>query len=76
MDPKLLEILVCPVTKGLRIELLLGDGVLCKQRAIAFQIELRIGKKSLVARHLPFDLRELRFKRPRIDFSQDVAGFG
>ncbi len=58
----------------LRVDLLLRDRVLGKQRAIALEIDLRVLEQRLVLRHLPLRLPELDLERPRVDLGQQVAG--
>jgi hypothetical protein len=58
----------------LRVELLLGNGVLRKQHLIAFQIDFGVDQQSLIAGHLSFGLSKLDLKRPRIDFGQQLTG--
>ncbi len=61
--------------RGLRVELLFGDGILLEQRAIALEISLRVFQQRLVASHGAFGLRELDLVGPGIDLCEQVALF-
>src|SRR5919109_3356387 len=59
----------------LRIQLLLGDGVLLVKRLVALQIELRVFEQRLVARHLTLCFGELHLERARVDFGEQISSF-
>ena len=54
----------------LRVQLLLGDGILRQQRFVAVQIDARVGEQRLVVGHLSFGLVELHLERARIDLQR------
>src|SRR5262249_39462624 len=64
---------VLPHQRFLRVELLLGDGVLGPELAIPLQVDLRVGEQGLVLGELPLRLGELDLEGPRIDLGQEVT---
>ena len=59
--------------RGLRIQILAGDGILRPQQLIARQRGLRVHQLRVVSRQLTLCLIELDLERTRIDFGQERA---
>ncbi len=57
----------------LRVHLLLCDRVLCVQRPVALDVDACIREQRLVARHLAFELRELRLVGARVDLGKEIS---
>jgi hypothetical protein len=66
---------VLPYQRRLRVDLLLGNRVLCEQRLIAFEVDTRVGEQRLILCHLSVHLLELHFERARIDFREQLTRF-
>src|SRR4029077_2641223 len=54
-------------------ELLFGDRVLCEQRLVAAEVDVRVGEQRLVARQRSLRLLERHLVRARIDLDQRGA---
>ena len=57
----------------LTADLLLGNGILLEQRAVALKINARVSQQRLIALHLPLRLQELRLIGTRIDLGEQIA---
>ena len=51
------------------------DRILREQRAVALEVDARVLEQRLVARELPFGLRELHLERPRVDLGEQSPAF-
>src|SRR5664280_239099 len=59
--------------RGLRVELLLRNGVLRRENPIALEVQLRVLQDGFVLGELPRGLFELHLERTRVDLGQKVA---
>ena len=65
--------LILPDESLLGVELLLGDGILGPEIAVARQVEAGVVQLGRVARQLAVGLRQLRLERRRVDFRQQLS---
>ena len=63
-----------PHQRFLRVDLLLRDGILREQRAVALEVDLRVLEQRLILGHLAARLRQLDLEGTRVDLGEQVAG--